>query len=180
MADPATNTTYPAQLDPLPQVNANDRQNDPGLEHDVVHDRANAVLNALMALIGTTEDTHPATLLGRLGAVETSTGSAGERIVTASTHTLELIDAFAMICMVSAESNLIIIPKSSDVPFPPGTRIDISWDGVGQTVISAADPSIVINTPESLKLRKRFAKATLIRRGAADTWDLEGNLEAAT
>lgn len=179
MADHASSTSYPAALDLLPEIKPNDRQNDPGLEHDVIHDKANSVLNALMALIGTTEDTLPETLLGRLAAVEADAGAAAERIVTTSTHTLELADAFAMICMVNSGSNQIIIPKSSDVPFPPGTRIDVSWDGVGQTAISKADPSIVINTPESLKLRKRFAKASLIRRQAADTWDLEGNLEAA-
>ncbi|MBD7987106.1 hypothetical protein H9645_03600 [Luteimonas sp. Sa2BVA3] len=71
MADPATNTSYPGSLDLLPEIGPNDKQNDPDLEHDVVHDKANAVLNALQALVGFTGDTaESGSVLGRLLALE--------------------------------------------------------------------------------------------------------------
>lgn len=81
MADPATDTSYPTTFDLLPHVPPNARENDPGLEHDVVHTRANAVLNALMALVGTLDDTDPLSVLGRLAELEQS-GGAGDGDVT--------------------------------------------------------------------------------------------------
>lgn len=71
MSDPATNTSYPASLDLLPEITANDKQNDPGIEHDVVHDKANAVLNALQAIVGLVGDSESApSILGRLKSLE--------------------------------------------------------------------------------------------------------------
>ena len=75
MADPATDTPYPASLDLLPHVPPNAHENDPGLEHDVMHARANAVLNALMALVGTVEDTDALSVLGRLADLEEGGGA---------------------------------------------------------------------------------------------------------
>lgn len=74
MADPATNTTFPAELDLLPEIGPNDKENDPGVEHDVMHDRANALLNALQSIIGTTaDDAAAASVLGRLLATKRRT-----------------------------------------------------------------------------------------------------------
>lgn len=71
MADPATNTSYPASLDLLPEIGANDKQNDPGIEHDVVHDKAHALLNALQVLVGLSSDSSASgSVLGRLAALE--------------------------------------------------------------------------------------------------------------
>lgn len=75
MADPATDTPYPASLDLLPHVPPNAHENDPGLEHDVMHARANAVLNALMALVGTVEDTEALSVLGRIAELEEGGGA---------------------------------------------------------------------------------------------------------
>lgn len=67
MADPATNTSYPASIDVLPEIGPNDKQNDAGLEHDVVHDKVNAILNQLQTLVGlTSDDATDLTVLGRL------------------------------------------------------------------------------------------------------------------
>lgn len=76
MADAATNTLYPADIESLPEIGPNTKENDVGQEHDVMHDRANATLNALQVLVGTTSDTAPESVLGRLGALEDG-GSAG-------------------------------------------------------------------------------------------------------
>ena len=113
---------------------------------------------------------------------ETAMGSSGsaatpENVQTGTSYTLVLADAFKMVCMDNAVANTLTVPPNSSVAFPVGTRIDVSQDGAGQTTI-ASGTGVTIRTPETLKLRKQWAKATLIKR-ATDTWDLEGNLEAA-
>lgn len=96
---------------------------------------------------------------------------------TGTSYTLQLSDAFKMVAMNSGSANAVTVPTNADVPFPVGTRIDLSQDGTGQTSV-VADTGVTIRSPESMKLRKRWAKATLIKRDT-NTWDLEGNLEAA-
>lgn len=103
--------------------------------------------------------------------------TAQENVQTGTSYTLVLSDAFTMVAMDNATANTLTVPPSSSVAFPVGTRIDLSQDGVGQTTI-VAGAGVTIRTPETLKIRKQWGKATLIKR-AADTWDLEGNLEAA-
>lgn len=101
-----------------------------------------------------------------------------ENVQVGASYTLVLADAFRLVAMDNAGANTLIVPKNSVVPFPVGTRIDLSQDGAGQTTIVAVDVDVTIRTPETLKIRKRRGKATLIKR-AADVWDLEGNLAAA-
>lgn len=96
---------------------------------------------------------------------------------TGTSYTLQLSDAFKMVAMNNGSANAVTVPTNADVPFPVGTRIDLSQDGTGQTSV-VADTGVTIRTPETLKIRKRYGKATIIKRDA-DAWDLEGNLEAA-
>src|SRR5690606_19085747 len=96
---------------------------------------------------------------------------------TGTSYTLQLSDAFKMVAMNNGSANVVTVPANADVPFPVGTRIDVSQDGTGQTTI-AAGSGVTIRTPETLKIRKQWGKVTLIKRGS-DTWDIEGNLEAA-
>lgn len=100
-----------------------------------------------------------------------------ENIQTGTSYTLVLADAFKLVAMANASANTLTVPPNSSVAFPDGTRIDLSQDAAGQTTI-AAGSGVTIRSPETLKLRKQWAKATLIKRGT-DTWDLEGNLEAS-
>lgn len=102
---------------------------------------------------------------------------APENVQTGTSYTLVLADAFKLVTMDNAAANTVTVPPNSSVPFPINTRVDLGQDGAGQTTI-AAGAGVTIRTPETLKIRKRWAKATLIKRGT-DTWDLEGNLEAA-
>lgn len=95
---------------------------------------------------------------------------------TGTGYTLQLSDAFKMVAMNNGSANAVTVPTDADVPFPVGTRIDLSQDGTGQTSV-VADTGVTIRTPETLKIRKRYGKAALIKRDT-DTWDLEGNLEA--
>lgn len=100
-----------------------------------------------------------------------------ENAQTGTAYTLVLADAFKLVAMNNAAANTLTVPPNSAAAFPVGTRIDLGQDGAGQTAI-AAGAGVTIRTPETLKLRKQWGKATLIKR-ATNTWDLEGNLEAA-
>jgi len=106
------------------------------------------------------------------------TGSAGTEVnvQTGTAYTLVLSDAFKMVTIDNANANTITVPPNSAVAFPANTRIDLGQDGAGQTTIIAG-AGVTIRTPETLKLRKQWSKASLIRR-AADVWDLVGDLEA--
>ena len=99
-----------------------------------------------------------------------------ENVQTGTAYTLVLADAFKLVTMDNAAANTLTVPLNSAEAFPVGTRIDVGQDGAGQTTVVASG-GVTINTPETLKLRKQWAKATLIKR-ATDSWDLEGNLEA--
>lgn len=92
-------------------------------------------------------------------------------------YTLQLTDAFKLVTINAATAKNVTVPADSSVAFPVGTRIDIGQDGAGQVTV-VADSGVTIRTPETMKLRKQWAKATLIKRDT-DTWDLNGNLEAA-
>ena len=100
-----------------------------------------------------------------------------ENVQTGTSYTLVLADAFKLVTMSNAAANTLTVPPNGDVAFPVGIRIDIGQDGAGQTTVVAGS-GVTIRTPETLKLRKQWAKATLIKRGT-NTWDIEGNLEAA-
>lgn len=102
---------------------------------------------------------------------------APENAQTGTAYTLVLTDAFKLVTMANAAANTLTVPPNSAVAFPVGTRIDVGQDGAGKTTI-AAGAGVTVRTPETLKMRKQWAKATLIKR-ATNTWDVEGNLEAA-
>lgn len=117
--------------------------------------------------------------------VEESSGGGGGgpsgtevNVQTGTAYTLVLADAFKMVTMDNAGTNTLTVPPNTAVAFPANTRIDLGQDGAGQTTI-VAGAGVTIRTPETLKLRKQWSKASLIRR-AANVWDLVGDLEAAT
>lgn len=99
-----------------------------------------------------------------------------ENVQTGSSYTLVLADAFKLVTMDNAGANTLTVPLNSAEAFPVGTRIDVGQDGAGQTTLVATG-GVTLRTPETLKLRKQWAKATLIKR-ATDTWDLIGDTEA--
>ncbi|WP_298580619.1 hypothetical protein [uncultured Luteimonas sp.] len=125
------------------------------------------------------QGTDPSNTSGKvtLEALRAFALTSAENLQTGTSYTLVLADAFKLVAMDNAAANALTVPADSSVDFPLGTRIDLSQDGAGQTTV-VADTGVTIRTPETLKIRKRYGKATLIKR-AADIWDLEGNLEAA-
>lgn len=92
-------------------------------------------------------------------------------------YTLVLSDTAKYVRMNKATANNLTVPLNSSVAFVTGTQIHIRQVGAGQTTIVATG-GVTITTPETLKLRKQHATATLVKVGT-DSWELMGDLEAA-
>ena len=76
-----------------------------------------------------------------------------------------------------ATANTLTVPPNSTVAFEVGTVINVHQRGAGQTTI-VQGVGVTVRTDETLKLRKQWATAVLIKRGT-DEWVLAGSLEAA-
>ena len=68
------------------------------------------------------------------------------------------------------------IPANSTVGYATGTTIDLAQLGAGQVTIAGAG-GVTVNATPGLKLRARYAAATLIKL-ATDTWLAVGDLAA--
>ncbi len=112
----------------------------------------------------------------------TSGASTRLAIVTkTASATLALTDPLsgrdALVEMDVATANTLTVPPNSTVAFEVGTVINVHQRGAGQTTI-VQGVGVTVRTDETLKLRKQWATAVLIKRGA-DEWVLAGSLEAA-
>jgi hypothetical protein len=111
-------------------------------------------------------------------AVTNGVATAGRlRIVEqTSSYTLTLLDQDrTLVRMNCASSANLTIPNDSSVSMVVGATILVSWTGVGQITI-VGEGGVVVNTPDTTKIARRHGKAVLIKV-AANTWDVEGNLE---
>jgi hypothetical protein len=108
------------------------------------------------------------------------TGVLAETITTnrqTSSYTFALADRGKLVEMNVAAANNLSVPLNSNVPFPIGTKIDVTQYGAGQTTILAT-VGVTIRTANGwTKLNAQYAAATLIKIGT-DEWYLFGNLNA--
>jgi hypothetical protein len=96
---------------------------------------------------------------------------------SATSYTLVASDAGELIEINSADTNTLIIPLNSSVPFPVGTKIDILQVGAGQ-VTASADSGVTINSKDgNTKLTGQWSAASLVKR-ETDSWVLIGDLSA--
>jgi hypothetical protein len=100
------------------------------------------------------------------------------RLVTVSLlsngFTLGLADAGGYKRILSANTTTVTVPTNAVVPFPIGTQVSIVQAGAGQVTVAPAS-GVVVNSPETTKLRKRFSGATLTKV-AVDEWDMIGDI----
>ena len=142
MADPATNTSYPASVEVLPEIEPNTKENDPGQEHDVMHDKANATLNALQAFVGTTADTSADdTIIGRVMALEEAgPGGGSDR----STVTVLTSGSTITIDLSLGDYFQVTLAHNATIAFsnPPGSgkgfsvRLKVIQDGTGSRTLA--------------------------------------------
>jgi len=96
---------------------------------------------------------------------------AGTSVILRRSH------ARGVIGTTSSSPVAIVVPPSAAVAFVAGTQISVVQMGSGQ-VTFVAGSGVTIRTPETLKLAKQYAVATIILVGT-DEWLLAGYLEAA-
>ena len=93
-------------------------------------------------------------------------------------YTLVLSDAYKIIEMnLTSTANTLTIPLASAHAFPEGSQITVVQTGSGQTTISGT-AGVTINGTPGLKLRGQWSSCTLIKRAAANTWIVIGDLSA--
>lgn len=97
---------------------------------------------------------------------------------TGTTYTLAIDDVGKLVTLDNASPITVTVPADSTTSFPTGTQILLAQLDVGQVTIEPEATGVEIITPETHSLRKAGAQAALVKIGA-DTWLLEGNLEAA-
>ena len=110
-------------------------------------------------------------------AVEFSAGELAINAQTGTTYTLLLSDAGKLITLDNASPITLYVPDDDSVDFPVGAQILLAQLD-GQVTVAEGATGVTIITPETYALRKAGAQASLVKI-AADTWLLEGNLEAA-
>lgn len=179
MADPATNTTYPAHYDPLPEIRPNDKQNDPTIEHDVVHDRAHAVLNALQVLIGFGDEPAADSVLGMIAALAGGGGAGGGKIApvvvdSATAYTCDS-DHSGQYRVLSAASVKTIAVQE---PLPDAFELHVDNRGAGAATFAGANGAVVTPSAGSTLVLPQHGVATL-KRLAANDFRLVGSLEPA-
>lgn len=97
---------------------------------------------------------------------------------TGTTYTLALSDAGRLVTLDNGSAITVTVPADSTTDFPVGTQILLAQLDAGQVTVEPEVTGVEIITPETLSLRTAGAQAALVKIGA-DTWLLEGNLEAA-
>jgi hypothetical protein len=109
----------------------------------------------------------------------TLTGNAiyyqAEQAEVGTTYTLALADANKMVTLANGSAITLTVPTNASIPFPIGTRIDISQFGAGQ--VSVTSSATIRSEGGKLKLRGQYSAATLWKK-ATDEWLLAGDIVA--
>lgn len=118
-----------------------------------------------------------ATARTTLGAAAASDVIPAINAQTGTSYTAVLTDR--VVTMDNASPNTFTVPANSSVAFPVGSSLEVWQAGAGQTTI-VADTGVTILYPadKTLLLRVQHSGASL-RKVAADTWRLVGDLEDA-
>lgn len=101
------------------------------------------------------------------------------RTLTATAHTLEIIDTGSILETTGASSVTVTIPDEASVLFETGTLINLTQVGAGvATVQAAAGVSLNGVVAGAVALSGQWAGAALTKRGA-DAWVIQGALAGA-
>ncbi len=109
-------------------------------------------------------------------AATLETAQLSEPEIVPGTYTFVLADKDKLKIMDAETAEEFIIPTNASVPFPLGTRIHTSTIGLAGITTFSAEGGVTINSADDfLRLRTRFACATIVKIGT-DEWLLTGDL----
>ena len=98
------------------------------------------------------------------------------RTLTATAHTLELIDLASILETTGSSAVTVTIPDEASVPFEIGTLVNVTQVGAGiATVAAATGVSLNGVVAGSVSLDGQWAGVALVKRGA-DAWVIQGAL----
>ena len=101
------------------------------------------------------------------------------RTLTATAHTLELIDLGSILETTGSSAVIVTIPPESSVPFEIGALVNVTQVGAGiATIAAAAGVSLNGVTAGSVALDGQWSGVALVKRGA-DAWIIQGALAGA-
>lgn len=92
----------------------------------------------------------------------------------ATTHTLVIGDAAAIMQMAHASNKTLTVPTNASVAFTVGAQIDLLTTGGGTMLVSPAG-GVTVNSAGSRYTLKNNGMGSLIYLGS-DVWVLDGNL----
>ena len=90
-------------------------------------------------------------------------------------HILETSDMNTYLRMNSASNITLTVPTNESAGIPVGASVLVRQVGLGQVTL-VAQPTVILNTPETLMLRKRGSVVSLVKI-AENEWDVHGDLE---
>jgi hypothetical protein len=114
---------------------------------------------------------------GRITSAANGTSGANYLTINtqASDYLLQLSDASnTLVRITKATSAIVTIPNDTTANLPVGSAVLISWNGTGPVSITG-EVGVVIDTPETYNIGKRYGKITAIKTGT-NHWEIEGNL----
>ena len=173
MADPADNTTFPGAYDPLPAIGPNDKQNEQGLEHDVVHDRANAIINALQELIGFGDTPAASSILGRLAAAA-APDAAPVPLDPGAAYACDAAHVGQYRVLTGAAAKTITVQE----PLPASYEIHFDNRGTGAATFVGGAGAVLIPSAGGSLVMPQNGVATLKRLGENE-YRIVGVLEPA-
>jgi hypothetical protein len=94
-----------------------------------------------------------------------------------ASYSLVLADRGKLIQMNVASANTLTVPLDSSIPFPIGSKIDVTQYGAGATTITATVGVTIRSFSAFLKLAGQYAGCTLVKIGTNE-WHCYGNLIA--
>ncbi|WP_210879927.1 DUF2793 domain-containing protein [Roseovarius autotrophicus] len=98
------------------------------------------------------------------------------RTLTATAHTLELIDLASILETTGSSAVTVTIPDEASVPFEIGTLVNVTQIGAGiATIAAAAGVSLNGVAAGSVALDGQWSGVALVKRGA-DAWVIQGAL----
>ena len=101
------------------------------------------------------------------------------RTLTATAHTLEVVDTGCIIETTGSSAVTVTIPDEASVPFEIGTLVNVTQVGAGiATIAAAAGVSLNGVTAGSVALDGQWSGVALVKRGA-DAWVIQGALAGA-
>jgi len=98
------------------------------------------------------------------------------RTLTATSHTLELVDRGSILETTGSSAVTVTIPDQASVPFEIGALVNVTQVGAGiATIAAAAGVSLNGVVAGSVALDGQWSGVALVKRGA-DAWVIQGAL----